>query len=83
MKKHLSCIVTDCCFDEVLKRPVTAKTLYLYTKNNKTIINETNKNKPMKKQLLQLAIGLITLTTIVTSCKKSEDDAVTPATPVE
>lgn len=33
----------------------------------------------MKKQLLQLAIGLLSITAVITSCKKDEDDPITPA----
>jgi len=33
----------------------------------------------MKKQLLPLAIGLLSITAVITSCKKDDDDPITPA----
>lgn len=33
----------------------------------------------MKKQFLPLAIGLLSLTAVITSCKKDDDDPITPA----
>lgn len=36
----------------------------------------------MKNQFLKLAVALLFITTLITSCKKDEDDAATPATPV-
>ena len=35
----------------------------------------------MKKRILSLAIGLLSITALITSCKKHIDDVVSPATP--